>query len=248
VTARLSDLYAAFDSPPTQIVAFLQGLVERYRLARPPRVLDVGCGPGRLLRPLAQLHWEVTAMEPNADFFASARAAAKESRRIQVEPGGFQDIDSVEAFDLVLGVNSSFAHLSRAGERSDALHRVHRALRPGGIVFLDLPNFLWILKHDRPRPPFSSTVQGREVTLHREHEIDYHEATLTTTDRYVYTDGASPPVELVHAYGMTTLAELSFFLSDAGFAGIHTYNGYESVEPERLTGARMLVVAQRPRA
>jgi SAM-dependent methyltransferase len=245
VSPSLSELYTAFDSEPTRIVAFLRHLAESYRLPQPLRVLDVGCGPGRLLRPLERLRWEVTGMEPNPEFLASARAIATESRRIHVLPGGFQHIEDVEGFDLVLGVNSSFAHLLHPAERAGALQRIHRALRPGGVVFLDLPNFLWILKHGQAPPPFSSTLHGREVTLHRQHEIDYHEASVTTTDQYVFADGASATIELVHVYGITTLAEIETILAESDFVQVKTYNGYDSRATERLNGARMLVAAQR---
>jgi SAM-dependent methyltransferase len=247
VTPPLSELYMAFDSAPTRIVAFLQRLAEEYHVTRPPRVLDVGCGPGRLLRPLERLHWDVTGMEPNPNFLASARAIAQESRRLRARPGGFEDIEDANAFDLVLGVNSSFAHLIRPEERADALRRVYRALRPRGVVLLDLPNFLWILRHYQPPRSFSSTLHGRAVTLRRRHDLDYHDATLTTTDRYVFEDG-SPSVELVHVYGMSTPVELTDSLSKAGFTRIHTYDSYDSQAPERLSGARMLLAAQRPAA
>jgi SAM-dependent methyltransferase len=237
----------AFDSAPTRIVAFLQRIAGEYHVSRPPRVLDVGCGPGRLLRPLAQLHWDVTGMEPNPDFLASARAIARESRRLRVRPGGFEDIEDADAFDLVLGVNSSFAHLVRPEERADALRRVYRALRPDGVVFLDLPDFPWFLRHHPPPRSFSSTLHGTAVTLCRRHVVDYHDATFTTTDRYLFEDG-SPPVELVHVYGVSTPVELTDSLSKVGFTRIHTYDGYDSQAPERIGGSRMLLAAQRPAA
>jgi SAM-dependent methyltransferase len=242
---RLSELYTAFDSAPTRIVAFLQRLAEEYELAQPPRVLDVGCGPGRLLRPLEQLRWDVMGMEPDPDFLAASREIAKESRRLRALPGGFQDIEDANAFDLVLGINSSFAHLIRPEERADALRRVYRALRPRGVVFLDLPNFLWVLSHYQPSRTLSSTVHGREVTLRRRHDVDYQDATFTTTDQYVFEDG-TPSVELVHAYGISTPVEIGDLLSKAGFTRIHMYDGFDSQAPERLSGARMLVAAQRP--
>jgi SAM-dependent methyltransferase len=245
MTPRLSELYMAFDSAPTRIVAFLQRLAEEYQLTRPPRVLDVGCGPGRLFHPLERLHWDITGMEPHPDFLAAAREIAKESRRLRAHRGGFQDIEEANAFDLVLGVNSSFAHLIRPEERADALRRVYRALRPRGVVFLDLPDFPWILSHYQPSRTLSSTLHGREVTLHRRHDVDHQEATFTTMDRYVFDDG-TPSMELVHVYGISTPAELRELLSKAGFTRIRAYDSYDSRAPERLGGPRILLAAQRP--
>lgn len=47
-------LHAAFDSDPTPIVDFLVWLAGDVAGAFPPRVLDVGCGVGRLLPSFVQ--------------------------------------------------------------------------------------------------------------------------------------------------------------------------------------------------
>ncbi len=73
---NLADLYVASDSDGAHIVEFLRALASAYELPQPLHVLDVGCGPGRLLAPLDRLRWQVTGMEPHPDFVAFARAAA----------------------------------------------------------------------------------------------------------------------------------------------------------------------------
>lgn len=242
----LGELYLASDADPAPVVEFLRELAAGYELPQPLHVLDVGCGPGRLLAPLERLRWQVTAMEPNPDFLASARAAAGSSRRVTVLRGGFQDVDQHDEFDLVTGINSSFAHLLLPAERADALRRIHHALRPGGVVFLDLPNFLWILKNFRAPEPYTFQAQGESVTLHRRHEIDFHAATIITTDDYVFARSGKSETQLVHAYGMTTFPELRYHLEELGFDDIRTFDGYASRAGERLTGPRMLLAARKP--
>lgn len=242
---RLSELYVASDSDPAHIVEFVRWLAESYALPQPLHVLDAGCGPGRLLGPLERLRWRVTGMEPNPDFFAAARAFAQSSRRVEVVQGGFLDIGQGEEFDLVVAINSSFAHLLLPAERAEALRRIHDALRPGGVVCIDLPNFMWILKNYRQPEPYTFTAQGESVTLVRRHEIDFHDAAFITTDEYVYVDGRVGD-RLVHSYGMTTLPELRHHLDEAGFVEVRTFNGYASRADERLSGPRMILSARRP--
>src|SRR5688500_17450059 len=109
-------LYEAFDSPPDAIVGFLKWLAARHRLPAAPRVLDVGCGPGRLLEPLAALGWCVAACEPDPSFHAHALARGRDLG-IPVEQAGFAEIAHANEFDLVLGINGSFAHVAPGAER-----------------------------------------------------------------------------------------------------------------------------------
>ena len=153
-----------------------------------------------------------------------------------------------EAFDLICAINSSFAHLLTPAERHSAVLKMRDALRPGGVLFLDLPNFPWILKNFRAPEPDPSVVHGREVTLHRHHEIDYHDALFTTSDEYVFEDGGDANVRLVHRYAMVTYPDLELDLREAGFAELRTFNGFDSRAPRRIRGARILVAARKPTA
>ncbi|HEX8451732.1 MAG TPA: class I SAM-dependent methyltransferase [Longimicrobium sp.] len=245
---NLADLYVASDSYPAHIVEFLRALASAYELPQPLHVLDAGCGPGRLLAPLDRLRWQVTGMEPHPDFVASARTISQFRRRVSVLQGGFLDIDQDAEFDLAIGVNSSFAHLVTPAERADALRRIHRALKPGGVVFLDLPNFLWILKNHVPPQPYTFEVQGETVTLNRSQDIDFHAATFITTDEYVYARSGQSEARLVHSYGMTTLPDLQHHLDAAGFDDARTFNSYAARTPERLDGPRILLAARKPLA
>lgn len=239
-----SQLYTAFDSDPAPVVGFLRWLAASAGLPQLLRVLDVGCGPGRLLAPLASLRWQVVGMEPEPEFREHAVRAAAELPNARVLPGGFAEIEQVESFDLAVGINSSAAHLLSPGERAGAVLRIFRALAPGGVVLLDLPNFLWILHHYRAPAEQRALVKGMEVTLRRSHEVDVHAATFTTRDEFAVA--ARVVGEMEHVYGISTWPEWRHHLQEHGFEDLRTYNGYGSRQAERFSGARMLFSARRP--
>ena len=240
-----AELYQAFDSNPEPVVDFLQRLVLRYKLPLTPQMLDVGCGPGRMFRPLAKLDWQVTGFEPNGAFFESASREAKQFD-FNVEQAGFNDIADAEAYDLICGINSSFAHVLTPVARADAFERAFRALRTGGILFLDLPNLLRILEEYAGPGDFTATVRGRPARLIRRHEIDYHRAVFTTNEEYTYMDEAGERQFFkAHPYAITSYPELFYLLRNAGFESVHTYRSYTAREEEEIGPGRMMIVARK---
>ncbi|MFT3708168.1 MAG: class I SAM-dependent methyltransferase [Archangium sp.] len=113
-------------------------LVERLRLEPSTRVLDVGCGTGRLTRWIAQLVAHVVGIDPLAQRIEFARTLASPARfevgRAE-ELGAFAD----ESFDAVC--LSSVLHW--VSDKPRALAEAHRVLRPGGrLAITTLPQEL----------------------------------------------------------------------------------------------------------
>ena len=230
-----AQLYDAFDGPPDAVVGFLRFLVARHGLAEPVSVLDVGCGTGRLLGPLTALGWTVDGIEPDADF----RVAAQAVPGVQVTAGAFQDVAAEQAYDLVIAVNSVFHHLHGAAAQDLALRRAWRALRPGGLLVLDLADFGWIRAHYRAPVPREGVVMGRPVVLKVQHEIT-DERFVT---RQVFHVGAET-VEKVHDYAVIDGARLAERLRETGFVGIARYPGWQARAPTE-GGGRMVLVGRR---
>lgn len=67
-------LYAAFYHFDSEsVVGFLKWLATSYGLSGRLSVLDLGCGPGRVLGPLADCGWQVTGCDPDRDYTVAVR-------------------------------------------------------------------------------------------------------------------------------------------------------------------------------
>lgn len=102
--------------------------------ACPPggHVLDLGCGPGGYARMMAEAGLQVTAIDASAEMAQRANAFDGVTAR----QGCFEDVVETALYD---GIWASFSllHAPRA-DFPDHLSRLHRALKPGGLLFLGM--------------------------------------------------------------------------------------------------------------
>lgn len=243
-----SQLYSAFSPKPEAVVSFLHWLTQSYHLGKNLRVLDVGCGPGKMLPKYAELGWQVLGLEVEPDFYTQAVQTAKTVEGSEIQQGGFNDIKQRAAFDLITAVNGPFAYLLEREEQVDALERVYRALKPGGLFFLDIPNLLWFLKNDPEPPQDKKLVAGRRVKHRAHYKYNVHKATFTQLNEYIIEEpnGHENTIRKIDQHTIITYPELVYLLEGCGFTKLRSYNSYKSRRAAPLRGKRIMVAAQKP--
>lgn len=118
-------------------------LLERLGVLGPERrVLDIGCGIGRVAQALAGKVAEITGIDIAPGMIAAARQRCADLPNVMLLPTSGRDLAPFPAasFDLVLAIDA-MPYLYRAGETLVAAHfaEVARVLRPGGdFVILNL--------------------------------------------------------------------------------------------------------------
>ncbi|MFD4973036.1 class I SAM-dependent methyltransferase [Streptomyces sp. NPDC058424] len=99
------------------------------------RVLDAGCGTGRVMIRLAELGYDCVGVDLDASMLAVARKQAPELPWFQADLAAFEpDLLGIEAdFDLVVAAGNIFPLLA-AGTEAAVVERLAAALRPGGLL------------------------------------------------------------------------------------------------------------------
>jgi SAM-dependent methyltransferase len=118
---------------------------ERHRAGR---VLELGCGSGRVTAALVPTAGELVGVDISPDLLRLARprlAAWPHARLVQAD---MLALPFREPFDLIVAANDPLSHLVDAANRDRALHVVARHLAPGGRFVLDA---LWLAPDDAAR-------------------------------------------------------------------------------------------------
>lgn len=245
--------YYDFDHDTTVDVAFYLDYAQQCGSP----VLELACGTGRLMIPLAEAGFEVYGVDFSENMLAVCRAKVAEKRLQDRVHLVHADMAAFElprkGFRLAYIPVRSFMHLFTQRDQLSCLSRVYDHLRPGGCFIVDVyaPNYQRLA--EEPDGPF---VLRREYDLPNGHHV-------IRRDRFVRNDvinqiqqyeirfeeyDSSGTLVRVRTIPMDTRYtfryELQLLLERAGFEVLDVYRDYEG-NPYDGTG-EIIIVSRRP--
>lgn len=102
------------------------------------RVLDVGCGNGRLLAQIAELGFEAVGVDFSSEATAACREQGLKAECVDIETEG---IPYDEEFDLCISTEV----IEHVFDPYNFLFQINKVLQPGGLAILTTPNFGYYL-------------------------------------------------------------------------------------------------------
>jgi SAM-dependent methyltransferase len=193
-------------------------------------ILELGCGTGRVLIPIARLGKRITGIDSSPRMLGQCKAQlAAEPAAVRemavVKLGDMRNLDLGRTFSLVMIPFRPFQHLIFVADQIAALRSAHRHLEPGGRLVFDVfnPNPRYFVDEhradeheDTPETPLPNgrafRRTGRVPAIHMADQ--YSEVELIY---YVRTDGKTE--RLVQAFPMRWFwrPEMEHLLTRGGF-------------------------------
>lgn len=217
-------------------------------------VLELGCGSGRLLAPLAAEGHRVTGVDRShamLDRAASLLAAEDLAGRVTLHHGDMTAADLAPGgpFGLVIVALNGLLHLPTAAAQRRALTAARRVLDPRGQLVIDVlnpsPEALRGLDHAVGHEGTWQDAGGRRVDKFAARRVSPAQQSIVTdlwydrfeADGVVRRTVTSYPMRYVHC------AELELMLELAGFAEWQVYGGYD-LDPFDDAADRLIVTAE----
>jgi SAM-dependent methyltransferase len=138
--------YDLATGPYTDDLSYWAGLVSEFR---PRRVLDLGCGTGRITVSIAsqglatRSDFQLVGLDQSQTFLDHARARLLSgypaaSNAVRFVEGDMADFSLPDRFDLIVLGYNNFALLTTSAQREGCLSAVRRHLAEGGRFAIDL--------------------------------------------------------------------------------------------------------------
>ncbi len=217
-------------------------------------ILELGCGTGRLLIPLAEAGHRVTGIDLSRPMLDRARQFAETAGvldRVTLQRGAMTDADLAPGgpFGLVIVAINGLLHLPTAAAQREAFAAARRALDPRGQLVIDVLN------------PTPDTLRGFDQSL--VHEGTWHDAAGDRVDKFaarrlsaarqtietelwyerIGPEGVVRRTTTSYQLRYVYRAELDLMLELAGFAEWQVYGSYD-LDPYDDGADRIVVTAE----
>ncbi|MBI1879291.1 MAG: class I SAM-dependent methyltransferase [Chloroflexi bacterium] len=218
-------------------------------------ILEVGCGTGRLLLPLAEAGQTLTGIDLSPLALDAARAkikAAGLTRRVTLQPADMRDFDLPQKnFALALIPLNTFMHCQTVDEQLSTLRAIQRHLRPGGQLIIDLfhPDPSLLAEADGRLYFEGETIDeltGHTVQWYWRHEIDLAQQRrhLTYILDEIDPEGLVRRAQIPFSLRFVYRYEMELLLRASGFMVETIYGSYE-LEPFHSHSSKMIFVAKK---
>jgi len=204
------------------------------------RILDLGCGQGRIAIPIAKAGYEVVGVDTSRYLLGKAKQEARQQRvKVKFILKDMRKIYFENKFDAVICMLTSFGYFNEKDNRK-VIENVADSLVKGGKFLLDVGNPDWVISNMALR----SKKVINDLMVEEKRSISSDRKYVK--NRITYTYIKSGKKRTVHTkLRQYTLEELSTILSGYNMSVIRAFGDYKMTIPLTSQSKRLILLSER---
>ncbi len=235
------DFIRTMDRAENKVITREVNFIEQcLGLEKGASILDLACGTGRHAVELSSRGYAVVGYDLSLSMLAlAAEEAQGRNQKLNFLQGDMREMNFDQVFDGVYSWSTSFGYFDDE-KNFDILQRMHRALRTGGVLVLDIINRDYVA----PRQPSMVWFEGDGCVCMDEMQVDFFSSRLKVKRTAMFDDGRSR--ELDYSMRLYNLHEIGKMMHDADFKVLEV-TGHPA-HPGVFFGSespRLIIVAER---
>lgn len=211
-------------------------------LSKGARILDAGCGPGRISVELALLGLDVTGVDIiQAELDAAAETAADENVDINLVKADLRTytVSEDQKYDAAVSLYTSFGYCDTIAEDVQILQHIKDTIKDGGYFILEMTSREIAVQYFTPGEWFERA--GKTVLT----EFTVDGAWEGLRSRWILIDNKTGGrIEHEFVQRLYSAVELKRILLGIGFASVEVYGDF-AFSPYNETAKTMVIVARK---
>ncbi len=213
-------------------------------------VLELGCGTGRVLIPLADAGYNVYGLDNDNDMltFCRQRVSPRIQENVNLILADFTSFDIEIQFPLILMPCNTFSTL-RESSRKSALASISKHLHPGGVFAVSVPNPAVLSRLETSEIPemdmsFPHPATGNPVQVSYSTKRTDQNILLEWYYDQLLPNGHVNRLKISTLHWLTTKAEYLQEFTQSGYAIINTYGDFD-YSPLKVDSPNLIIVAKK---
>lgn len=202
-------------------------------------ILDLACGPGRHVLPLAELGYQLTAVDTSAyllGILEDKLETTTHQHYVEIVRADMREFIRPESFDLILSMWTSFGYFEYPGDDQKVLENVYQSLTAGGKFLLDVAGKEYIIHNYEPL--LTREISPTELLIEQPILLD----NLSRLDNEWTLVSAEKVFRASFSLNIYTAIELQDRLLAAGFSTVQVFGDLDGSEYD-LDSDRLILLA-----